>query len=99
MELGYDDAAKICLTHSFSIKDLNLYIGSIDVSEEDYREIERLLKSIKYDDYDRLIQLCDSIALPSGPVDLNTRMNDVEKRYGYYPKNKRKKAFELKKIF
>ena len=41
-----------------------------------------------YDDYDRLIQLCDSIAMVNGVVDLKTRMDDVERRYGYYPENK-----------
>ena len=34
MELGYDEAAKICLTHSFSVPDLRTYIGRFDIPPE-----------------------------------------------------------------
>ena len=99
MQLGYDEAAKICLTHSFALKDIQTYVGTADVSSEDYLEIGYLISNMEYDDYDRLIQLCDSIALPVGVVDLTTRMDDVEKRYGYYPKNKKNRHFEIKSYF
>ncbi len=41
-----------------------------------------------YDDYDRLIQLCDSLAGAEGVLDIEDRMNDVKKRYGFYPQDK-----------
>ena len=34
MSLGYDEAAKICLTHSFNNHKLDEYIGKFDVSDE-----------------------------------------------------------------
>lgn len=99
MGLGYDEAARICVTHSFAIKDIGTYIGSADVTAEQYQLIQSLVRDYPYDDYDRLIQLCDSIALPERATDLATRMDDVEKRYGYYPQNKREEHFRIKAYF
>lgn len=99
MDLGYDEAAKICITHSFAIKDINTGIGKKDVSDIELKEICDLIEAYEYDDYDRLIQLCDSIALPEGPVKIEIRMNDVKQRYGYYPLNKWNKHIELKYYF
>lgn len=99
MELGYEEPAKICLTHSFAEKDLSTYIGKQDVTEKERDKILIFLSSIDYDDYDRLIQVCDSIALPQGPVEMEIRMNDVKTRYGYYPESKWKKHLELKTYF
>ena len=99
MKIGYDEAARICLTHSFATKDINSYIGNRDVSDEDLQEMCTLIDDYTYDDYDTLIQLCDSIALPEGPVKIEIRMNDVKQRYGYYPLSKWNKHIELKRYF
>lgn len=40
MEHGWDEAARICMTHSFQIKGIHTYIGNIDVSLEDAEEVE-----------------------------------------------------------
>ena len=37
--------------------------------------------------------------MPHGPVDMETRMMDVKKRYGSYPQDKWKKHLELKRYF
>ncbi len=39
MSLGYDEAARICLTHSFNNKRIDEYIGRADTSEEEYELI------------------------------------------------------------
>lgn len=98
-ELGYPEAARICVTHSFSIQSIQDYIGRFDVSAEELELIKALLDSYTYDDYDRLIQLCDSVALPEGIVDMDIRMDSVAVRYGYYPPEKRRKNYEIKKYF
>lgn len=85
MSLGYDEAAKICLTHSFNNHTVDEYIGKLDVSEEEMKMIKAELARTVYDDYDRLIQLCDSLAGAEGVLDIEDRMNDVKKRYGFYP--------------
>lgn len=98
-DFGYDEAARICITHSFAIKDIKTSIGKDDVSDMDRQRIIDLLNSYQYDDYDRLIQVCDSIAMAQGPVDMEKRMSDVKERYGNYPQSKWDKHIELKKHF
>lgn len=97
--LGYDQLARICLTHSFNLHVIDDYIGKIDISPEQYDELKTLLAATEYDDYDRLIQLLDSTCGADGTQNLEARMNDVKQRYGYYPEGKRNKNFELKEYF
>ena len=51
------------------------------------------------DDYDRLIQLCDSLAGSEGVLKLEERMEDVKKRYGSYPQEKWEFNIRLKEYF
>lgn len=99
MNFGFKDCAEICITHSFNEQKIESYIGKNDVSEERYKKIENLLKSRQFNDYDRLIQLLDATCGADGTKNLENRMNDVKKRYGYYPKEKWDKNFELKNYF
>lgn len=98
-ELGYDEPARICLTHSFSGIGRDEYIGSFDVPPEVEDKVFELLENIVFDDYDRLIQLCDSLAMPQGVVDMDVRMDDVARRYGRYPEDKRVRKHALKAYF
>lgn len=82
MEKGFDDAARICLTHSFHIKDINAVFPKWDCSEDELEFIKSYLSNIKYNDYDKLIQLCDILALPTGFCLLEKRMIDIAVRYG-----------------
>ncbi|MBD5515983.1 MAG: HD domain-containing protein [Lachnospiraceae bacterium] len=99
LECGYDEVARICLTHSFNEGKLEDYIGNFDISEQQIEEIEQALCGIEFDEYDMLIQLCDSIASAEGVVGMEERMNDVKKRYGHYPQSKWDKNMELKNYF
>ena len=99
MSLGYDEAARICLTHSFNNHKLDEYIGKFDVSDEEMEMIKTELARTVYDDYDRLIQLCDSLAGAEGVLDIEDRMNDVKKRYGFYPQDKWDSNMRLKQYF
>jgi hypothetical protein len=36
---GYDEAARVCLTHSFCIPDIHDYIGNADISADEQKEI------------------------------------------------------------
>lgn len=47
-------------------------------------------------DYDRLIQLCDSLAGSEGVLDIEEHMGDVKQRYGYYPQEKWDSNIRLK---
>ncbi len=99
LELGYTQVAKICLTHSFCIQDINVYIGNFDITDSELQELKNALNSVEYDDYDRLIQLCDALGAASGIVDIEKRMQDVKNRYGFYPQNKWDKNIKLKLYF
>ena len=82
--LGFPGAARICLTHSFPLQELDCYAGNTGDCTPEQREIlMRELNSISYDDYDRLIQLCDALALPDGPTILEKRLVDVSLRHGF----------------
>lgn len=101
MSKGYDDSARICLTHSFPYKNINSYNGKNDCSEEETEFIRSFLVNTEYDDYDRLIQLCDAISFPSGATFLEKRLVDVVMRRGFndYTLQKWKAFFELKEYF
>ena len=99
MALGYPDAARICLTHSFSRPTLEVYIGKFDISPEDQAQLQQLLDALEFDDYDRLIQLCDCLAGSEGVMDMEARMADVKQRYGFYPQEKWDANMALKAYF
>jgi HD domain len=82
---GFDDAARISLTHSYPIKNVASGSAKWDGTAEEYQFVQTYLDEIEYDPYDRLIQLCDSLALPSGFCLLEKRFVDVALRYGYNP--------------
>ena len=81
--LGYDICARICLTHSFPYKDIRSYNGQNDCATEETEFIKSFLNNAEYDDYDRLIQLCDALALPIGATYIEKRLVDVVIRRGF----------------
>lgn len=97
--LGYPDAARICLTHSFCQPSLDVYIGKFDVSEEQQRQLQAMLNDLEFDDYDRLIQLCDCLAGADGVMDMEERMADMKRRYGFYRQDKWDTNMWLKRYF
>ena len=99
MSLGYNEVAQICLTHSFSNLTTDEYIGQFDTTEEELKLIQDALKASTMDEYDRLIQLCDSLAGAEGVLDIEERMRDVKRRYGSYPQAKWDSNIALKKHF
>ena len=101
MERGWEKAAQICISHAFMIQDIETSIGTFDVSDQDYLFMKHFIKNAVYDDYDRLVQLCDALALPSGFCLLEKRFVDVAIRYGTPPVTvaRWKKILEIKMLF
>ncbi len=99
MSLGYDEVARVCLTHSFNDQVMEDYIGKKDTTDAEYEQIQNALHKISMDEYDRLIQLCDAIAGADGVLDITERMADVRRRYGSYPTQKWNQNLLLKKYF
>ena len=98
---GYADAARICLTHSYPIADVNAGSSPWDGSTNERKFIAKYLKKIEYTTYDRLIQLCDAICLPTGPVLMEKRLLDVTLRYGpnNFTTRKWQSFFDIQKEF
>lgn len=99
LSLGYDDVARICLTHSFNENKLEAYVGKFDTTKEETDLIRHKLQETEQDDYDKLIQLCDAIAGTEGVMDIIDRMTDVKNRYGSYDPDKWEANLKLKKYF
>lgn len=101
MERGWEKAAQICISHAFMIQDIKTSIVIFDISHEEYLFMEDFIKNAVYDDYDRLVQLCDALALPSGFCLLEKRLVDVALRYGTPPVTveRWKKILEIKDLF
>jgi hypothetical protein len=82
MARGYDGAARICLTHSYPLKNVASGSAAWDGTPEEYEFTQAYLDGIEYNLYDRLIQLCDGVTMASGYCLIEKRMVDVALRYG-----------------
>lgn len=100
MKLGYDEVARVCLTHSF-------WEGIFSPKHfvYDKKEIERakeLISKMELDDYDYLIQLSDMLCCHRKFVRLEDRIDYIIKKYNRNPKeaeSMKKAAEKLKKRF
>lgn len=101
MSKGWDEIGRVCLTHSFPIKDIEADIGKKDISKEQYDFINHYLNTIEYDDYDKLIILCDALADANGFCILEKRFIDTTRRYGIFPFtiDRWNKTYEFKEYF
>lgn len=82
LSLGEAEIARICLTHSFPMKDVNTFLGKYDCSPEQLDFLKEFLETVEYNNYDVLIQLCDAISLPNGACIMEKRFVDVAIRHG-----------------
>ena len=101
MSKGWDEAARICMTHSFPVKDIDADIGKKDITDRQYDFIRDYLNNLEYDDYDKLIILCDALADANGFCILEKRFIDTTRRYGIYPFSIERwnKTYEYKDYF
>jgi putative nucleotidyltransferase with HDIG domain len=100
-EMGQPEVARICLTHSFPIPEVDIYLGKNDCTKEEIKFIKKFLKKHEMNDEDRLIQLSDALSDKDGPVLLEKRMVNISIRHGYSPRTVEKwqKVFEIKEHF
>lgn len=98
VEKGWDEVAKVCMTHSYVLMQEEF---QYEPTTEAEIAIKEYIMSCEADDYDRLIQLCDSLATDYGFVIIEKRFVDVTRRYGImegYVKGWNK-TFEIKENF
>ena len=84
MSKGWDEPARICLTHSFPLPRVDAFMGPHDIASADERLVADVL-STPMDDYDRLIQLCDGLAWDEGVCLMEKRLINVIRRKGVSP--------------
>ena len=82
-EAGFDGCARICLTHSFPIKDVGAFASPWDCPAEERQFVQEYLDGIEYSTDDRLIQLCDSLAQATGFCLIEKRLVDIALRHGF----------------
>ncbi|MFD1730802.1 phosphohydrolase [Deinococcus malanensis] len=83
MDQVFPQAARISMTHSFPLQDVDAGAGVWDCSPEEKALVASYLASVTYDEYDRLLQLCDALALSAGFCLLEKRFVDVVRRRGF----------------
>ena len=101
LSIGEEEIAPVCITHSYPIKAPEMFAGKHDCTPEEELLIHHVVVDRAYDDYDRLIQLCDAISLPTGACIMEKRFVDVVMRHGMdsFSTEKWKAYFDLKKYF
>ncbi|MBF0580520.1 hypothetical protein IM774_12260 [Erysipelotrichaceae bacterium RD49] len=68
MDIGFvwgktgKNEAPLYLLHAFMLQDIETSIGVFDVSDTDYAFMKESVSNTQSDDYDCLVQLCDSFA-------------------------------------
>lgn len=80
--IGQESIAPVCITHSYPIKDPEMFAGKHDCTPADVALVKQVLDNHDYDNYDLLIQLCDAISLPTGACIMEKRFVDVVMRHG-----------------
>ena len=101
LDKGWDEIARISLTHSYTLHNTVQGVSAYDGPEDERLFIEKYIAEVEYDDYDRLIQLCDALGNPRGVCIIEKRIVDVLLRHGIQPGllEKCRKLFELKACF
>ncbi|HKL79540.1 MAG TPA: HD domain-containing protein [Mobilitalea sp.] len=98
MEHGWDEVAKVCMTHSYVLMQEEFNYEPFTKEEI---EIKKYILNCQTDHYDLLIQLCDSLATDYGFVIIEKRFVDVTRRYGIMEKYVEgwNRTFEIKEYF
>lgn len=101
MEKGWEDVARVSMTHSFAENKPTINPSMMDLTEEEYEFTVNYVKNTPFDDYDNLMHLCDNIALHTGCVLMEKRMVDISMRHGVHEGTveRWKNLFELRDLF
>ena len=101
MSMGWSDAARINLTHSFPEADFD-YKDYPSYPIADLYRSKELLSKQAYEDYDRLIQLCDMFFEGTTVISCQKRLKGIRRRYNLKEEQTatlEKKAAENKAYF
>lgn len=77
--LGYDEMARICLTHGFMNPDFSP--SDYSYPQQEVIRAKKLISDLEYDDYDRLIQLSDLLVSGCFLTPIKKRMVFIRDKY------------------
>lgn len=99
--IGFDEGARICLTHTFQYQDVEAIYDTWDCINEEKQFVAEYLKGITYNEYDKLIQLCDALSLANGYCYAEKKMVNSVIKFGFKDTtiHKWKAILELKEYF
>lgn len=80
LKLGYPEIARVCLTHTFPVK--NFRDSEFSYPDSWIKWVRKTLSTIEYDDYDYLICLCDKFFEGMAMVSIEKRVKGIVARYG-----------------
>lgn len=97
---SYFFPAKIAISHSFILKDINSCLGEMNLKEKDIITIKNLLLSYSYTDYDKLIQVLDN-SITDTYLGIKKKQEILKEKYGKIPfeDERLKKLKEYEKYF
>lgn len=101
LKKGYPEMAGICLSHCFPQRDFDID-NYPAYSKLDMEESKKILASLEYNDYDRLIQFSDMFPEGMNVVTIEERISAIKKRYSLSEKEIKdisENALRLKKYF
>lgn len=78
-EKGYPELARISISHCFYQKDFD--INNYPQSKQDLLTCQEILKTVNYNDYDKLLQLADMINDMGKTCTLEHRLESISQRY------------------
>ena len=81
MNLGYENEARICLTHSFIDNDIENTINDLN-DIRTYNFIDNYLKNNPHTIYDKIIQLCNLLCIEKGYTTIEKKLLDIVNQKG-----------------
>lgn len=81
--LGFSEEARICMTHTFQYQNVDGIYDEWDCTEEEKAFVKNYLQSVVYNDYDKLLQLCDALTLTDAYCIAEQKMVNSVLRFGF----------------
>lgn len=94
-DTGHEDIAAICLTHGFIDKNIQR-LDYPTFSDEQFYQTKTFLRSVKYNDYDRLIQIADLFSRGREIMSIQQRLDRNKSFYKISKLSYENKAFRLR---
>lgn len=97
---SYFFPARIALSHSFQIKNVDAYVGDWNIDADKKEFVADFLENTSYNDYDLLIQLLDGL-IKTEYLGIDERAKGVRQNHGDNPyfDQRIKKLYELEDYF